>query len=207
MTRGSHVWVSYDGGKPRWEWLCWLGAFLFDYDRLVLFVEPGDSLHVVAEEGLFGASYSFSGPSADNSRFFAERGQRPFSFRPDYEDLQVEDFSRQVEQWRRDQLEFLAEGRERYTLSPGFVEYAIYQIKYQWAGYMLSYPVNYRFANEHREQTDITPEHYDFLEEIPLVDEKAIGVGSYHDLPGARSGQGVDGGFRSGRSFQAVRYL
>ena len=178
VTRGSHVWVSYDGGKPRWEWLRRLGAFLFDYDRLVLFVEPGDSLHVVAEEGLFGASYSFSGPSADNNRFFAEWVRRPFSFRPDYKGLQVEDFSRQVEQWRRDQLEFLAEGRERYTLSPGFVEYAIYQIKYQWAGYMLSYPMNYRFANEH-ENRDITPEYYDFLEEVPLVDAKAIGVESY----------------------------
>ena len=179
VTRGSRVWVSYDGGNPRWEWLRRLGAFLFDYDRLVLFVEPGDNLHVVAEEGLFGASYSFSGPSAENNRFFAEWVHRPFSLRPDYKDLQVEDFSRQVEQWRRDQLEFLAEGRERYTLSPGFVEYAICQIKYQWAGYMFSYPMNYRFANEHENQ-DITPEYFAFLEEIPLVDEKAIGVSSYH---------------------------
>ena len=179
VTRGSRVWVSYDGGKPRWEWLHRLGALLFDRDPLVLFVEPGDSLHVVAEEGFFGPSHSLSGPSADNSRFFAEWSQRLYSFRPDYKDLQVEDFSRQVEQWRRDRLEFLAEGREKYTLSPGFVEHAMSQVKYKWAGYMISYPANYRFANEHENQ-DITPEYFAFLQEIPLVDEKAIGVVSYH---------------------------
>ena len=179
VNRGSRVWVSYDGGKPRWEWLHRLGALLFDRDPLVLFVEPGDSLHVVAEEGFFGPSHSLSGPSADNSRFFAEWSQRLYSFRPDYKDLQVEDFSRQVEQWRRDRLEFLAEGREKYTLSPGFVEHAMSQVKYKWAGYMISYPANYRFANGHENQ-DITPEYFAFLQEIPLVDEKAIGVVSYH---------------------------
>ena len=178
VARGSRVWVSYDGGKPRWEWLRWLGALLFDRDPLALFVEPGDSLHVVAEEGFFGPSYSLSGPSVDNSRFFAEWSQRLFSFRPDYKDLQVEDFSRQMEQWRRDRLEFLAEGREKYTLTPGFVEHAMFQVKYKWAGYMISYPTNYRFANEHENQ-EITPEYFAFLQEIPLVDEKAIGVGSY----------------------------
>ena len=34
----------------------------------MFFVEPGDSLHIVVEEG----TYSFSGPNADNNRFFAE---------------------------------------------------------------------------------------------------------------------------------------
>ncbi len=179
VTRGSLVWGNYDGGEPRWEWLRWLGTFLYDHDPLVLFVEAGDSLHVVAEEGLFGSSYSFSGPSVANSRFMTEWRQRHSSFRPDYKDLQVEDFSRQVEQWRQDRLEVLAEGRENYALTPGFVEYAMSQVKYEWARYMISYPANYRFANEH-ENRDITPEYYAFLEEAPLVDEKAIGVGSYH---------------------------
>ncbi|MCY3761575.1 MAG: hypothetical protein OXH50_10025, partial [Gemmatimonadetes bacterium] len=41
------------------------------------------------------------------------------------------------------------------------------------------YPTNYRFANGRRNR-DITPEYYDFLEEIPLVAEKAMAVGGYH---------------------------
>ena len=44
---------------------------------------------------------------------------------------------------------------------------------------MISYPTNYRFANG-RKNRDITPEYYDFLQEIPLVDEKGMGVDSYH---------------------------
>ena len=44
---------------------------------------------------------------------------------------------------------------------------------------MISYPTEYRFANHH-ENRDLPPEYYDFLQEIPLVDEKAIGVGNYN---------------------------
>ena len=41
--------------------------------RSMFFVEPGDSLHVITEEGFSDSShYSFSGPGADNNRFVAE---------------------------------------------------------------------------------------------------------------------------------------
>ncbi|MXY84872.1 MAG: hypothetical protein F4Y91_23165, partial [Gemmatimonadetes bacterium] len=43
---------------------------------------------------------------------------------------------------------------------------------------MISYPTHYRFANDH-DNRDITSEYYDFLQDIPLVDEKAIGTSEY----------------------------
>ena len=91
----------------------------------------------------------------------------------------MEDFSRQADQWLQDQLEFLAEGREEYALSPIFVDYATAYFNYGWARLMISYPTEYRFANHH-ENRDLPSEYYDFLQEIPLVDEKAIGVGNYN---------------------------
>ena len=51
-------------------------------------------------------------------------------------------------------------------------------VNYEWAIRMVDYPSRYRFANG-RENRDITPEYYDFLQEFPLVDEKAIGIGQY----------------------------
>ena len=145
-----------------------------DEGRSMFFVEPGDSLHVVVEEG----AYSFSGPNADNSRFFAELFPRLRGTRLNYEDLKVEDFSRQADQWLQDQLEFLAEKREGYALSPGFIDYATTYFNYGWARLMISYPTEYRRANG-RDNREITPEYYDFLEEIPLVNEKAMSVGNY----------------------------
>ena len=44
---------------------------------------------------------------------------------------------------------------------------------------MISYPTEYRFANDH-ENRDLPPDYYDFLLGIPLVDEKAIGTMDYH---------------------------
>ncbi len=147
----------------------------YERERLLFFVEPGDSLHIVVEEG----AYSFSGPNADNSRFIAELGPRFRSSRiGGYKDLGVEDFKRQVEQWRRERFEFLVEGREKYSLSPRYIDHATANFNYEWAELMMAYPTNYRVVNGH-ENGDITPEYYDFLQEIPLVDEKAIGTGSY----------------------------
>ena len=147
--------------------------------RSMFFVEPGDSLHVVVEEGFSDSSYSFSGIGADNNRFVVEWMAEFGRPRLDYEGLEAEDFKRQVDQRRRDQFEFLAARSKEYALSPGFVDYAIADFNYEWANLMISYPTEYRFANDH-ENRDLPPDYYDFLQEIPLVDEKAIGTMDYH---------------------------
>ena len=181
VVRGTSVSGYFEGGQPRWEWVQWLGSFLSDRRSLSLFVEPGDSLHVAVEEGFFGPSYSFSGSNADNSRFTSEWIPQFYSLRLDrdaYKGLGVEDFKRLMEQWRRDQFEFLATGREQYALSSGCIDYVTSYVNYEWAMRMVDYPSRYQFANG-RENRDITPEYYDFLQEFPLVDEKAIGIAHY----------------------------
>ena len=191
VVRGTLVWGYFEGGQPRWGWVDWLGSFLFEhrwlgsfffeYRFLTLFVEPGDSLHVAVEEGFFGPSYSFSGSNADNSRFTSKWIPQFYSLRLDrdaYKGLEIEDFKRLVEQWRRDQFEVLAEGREQYALSSGCIDYVTDYVNYEWAIKMVDYPSSYQFANG-RENKNITPEYYDFLQEFPLVDEKAIGIAHY----------------------------
>ena len=147
--------------------------------RSMFFVEPGDSLHVVVEEGFSDSSYSFSGIGADNNRFVAEWMSKFGTPSLDYEELEVENFKRQVDLRRRDQFEFLAERSKEYALSPGFIDYAVAHFNYEWANLMISYPTEYRFANDH-ENRDLPSDYYDFLQEIPLVDEKAIGTMDYH---------------------------
>ena len=151
----------------------------YDEGRATFFVEPGDSLHVVVEEGFSDSSHSFSGPGADNNRFVVEWMAEFGTSSLDYENLEVKDFKRQIDQRRRDQSEFLAARREQYALSPGFIDYATAQFNYEWANLMISYPTNYRFANG-QDNRDLPPKYYDFLQEIPLVDEKAIGTMDYH---------------------------
>ena len=181
VVRGTLVSGRYEGGQPRWEWVQWIGYFLFDRSPLVFFVEPGDSLHMAVEEGFFGPSYTFSGPNADNSRFIAEILPEYLAFDLDYEGLEVEDFSRRVEQRRQDGFERLAAGRKKYALSPGFIDYATALLNYGWAEKMISYPMNYQAFNGHWNK-HIPPEYFDFLGEIPLVAEKAIGVRDYREF-------------------------
>ena len=179
---GTLVIGRYEGGFPSlWQLLKFM---VFDKrDLFFFYVEPGDSLHVAVEEGFFGPSYSFSGLGADNNRFVVEWMSAFGPFSLDYEGLELADFKHQVDQRRQDQFEFLAEGREEYALTPGFVDYATAFIKYEWAQRMVSYPRRYYSANG-RENKAIVPAYYDFLLDIPLVDEKAMGTPDYDTFVG-----------------------
>ena len=179
---GTLVIGRYEGEFPGlWQLLKFM---VFDKRELFFFyVEPGDSLHIVVEEGFFGPSYSFSGPGADNNRFVVEWMSEFGPFNLDYKGLEIADFKRQIDQRRQDQFEFLAEGREEYALTPGFVDYATAFIKYEWAQRMVSYPRRYYRANG-RKNKAVVPAYYDFLLDIPLADEKAMGTPDYDTFVG-----------------------
>ena len=126
---------------------------------------------------------TFSGRGADNNRFLADRPQYRYGSDPA---LEPEEFSREVEQQRRDELALLAEGREKHALSPGFIDYMTAFINYKWARQMTQYPL-YSFKNgvvgrvnvKPSDRRVVPPDYYDFLQEIALIDEKAIGVQEY----------------------------
>ena len=179
------------------------------YFRIPFFVEPGDSLHAVvtfaevteadsaaavepdslhsaADEVSSPYSLTFSGRGAENNRFLAEFWPQHRSFKSDHA-LEPEEFARQVKQRSRDRFALLAEGCERYALSPGFIDYMTVFLNYKWANQMFSYP-KFAFRNGNwvfrlnvkpAERRAVPPDYYDFLQEIPLIDEKAIGVQEY----------------------------
>ncbi len=179
---GTLVIGRYESGFPSlWQLLKFM---VFDKrDLFTFYVEPGDSLHIVVKEGFFGPSYSFSGSGADNNRFVVEWMSEFGPFSLDYKALEIADFKRQIDQRRQDQFEFLGEGREEYALTPGFVDYATAFINYEWAQRMVSYPRRYYRANG-RKNKAIVPAYYDFLLDVPLADEKAIGTPDYDTFVG-----------------------
>ena len=165
-----------------------------DGDYFPLFVEPGDSLHAVvtfadateadASIWVIPDTLTFSGRGADNNRFLTEF-RIQYRYGSDYT-LEPEEFSREVEQQRQDELTLLAEGREKHALSPGFIDYMTAFINYKWAEQMTQYPLS-SFKNGVVHKVNVKPadrrevplDYYDFLQEIPLIDEKVIGVREY----------------------------
>ena len=181
VVRGTLVRGSYKGRSVPWKWVRQAASYAFKPGPLVFFVEPGDSLHIKIHPGRLYTSCRFSGRNADNNRFIAEWYPRFQDFQKKIRDsrtLKAADFSRLADGWRTDQLEFLNQRRTRYAFSPGFIEHAERFFNYNHAFLMISYPTNYRRATG-RENREIPPEFYDFLKQIPLVDEKAIGVDTY----------------------------
>ena len=181
VVRGTLVRGSYKGRSVPWKWARQAASYVVKRSPLVLFVEPGDSLHIRIHPGHLSTSYRFSGRNADNSRFIADWYPRLRDFQRkmrDARDAEAEDFARLADGWRADQLEFLERRRTRYAFSPGFLEHAERYFNYTYAFLKISYSANYRRATG-RENKNIPPEFYDFLKQIPLVDEKAIGVDPY----------------------------
>ena len=175
-----------------------------DEHSIPFFVEPGDSLHAVvtfaevaeadsaatesdhSHSAASSYSLTFSGRGAENNRFLAEFWPQHHSFEPDYA-LGPEEFAHQAEQRRQDEFALLAEGEKKYALSPGFIDYMTTFFNYKWADKTVSYP---EFSFENGQQSrgispdgshrrEVPPDYYDFLQEIPLIDEKAIGVEEY----------------------------
>ena len=148
-------------------------------------VEP-DSLHSAADETPPSYSLTFSGWGEDNNRFLAKFWPQHSAFEPDYA-LEHEEFARQLEKWRRDEFALLAEGSEKHALSPGFIDYMTAFINYKWANQMIAYTwfsskngvLGRILSVKPFDRRAVPPDYYDFLQEIPLVDEKAIGVGEY----------------------------
>ena len=148
-------------------------------------VEP-DSLHSTADEAPPSYSLTFNGRGAENNRFLAEFWPQHHSFEPDYA-LESEEFARQAKQQRQDEFALLAEGSKQYALSPGFIDCMTAFFNYKWADQTVSYPlfsfrngVLSRMANaDPSNRRAVPPNYYDFLQEIPLINEKAIGVGEY----------------------------
>lgn len=181
VVRGTLVRGSFKSRSVPWKWVRQAVSYAFKPGPLVFFVEPGDSLHIKIHPGRLHTSFRFSGNNADNSRFIVEWYPRFQDFQKivrDSRKMDAEAFSRLADGWRTDQLEFLQMRRTRYAFSPEFVEYAKRFFNYTYAFLKTSYPENYRRATG-RENPDIPPEFHDFLKRVPLVDEKAIGMGKY----------------------------
>ena len=181
VVRGTLVRGSFKSKSVPWKWVRQAASYAFNPGPLVFFVEPGDSLHIRINPGRLYTSYRFSGTNADNNRFVAESYPRFQDFQKkvsENREMEAEAFSRLADRWHKDQLEFLDRRRTRYAFSPEFVEYAKRFFNYTYAFLKVSYPENYRRATG-RENPDIPPEFHDFLKRVPLVDEKAIGMGTY----------------------------
>ena len=176
-----------------------------DEHRIPFFVEPGDSLHAVvtfaevaeadssaavesdhSHSAVSSYSLTFNGRGAENNRFLAEFWPQHHSFEPDYA-LEPKEFARQVKERRQDEFAMLAEGREKYALSPGFIDYMTTFFNYKWADKTVSYPefsfengvLTRRMSPDGSHRRAVPPNYYDFLQEIPLINEKAIGVEEY----------------------------
>lgn len=147
--------------------------------KVKLFLEPGDQLHIYADLLNLPQSLRFSGQGAANNQFLAVLRARFSDYlRIDYKNLEVDAFRKMIDQRRLEMTRFLDEGCSQYQLTPAFVDYYRAEIAYEWANFIVSYPTDYMFANENRNE-NLPSDYHDALDQVALVDEAAIGTTDY----------------------------
>ena len=138
-----------------------------------VFIAPGDSIHIRADVRDFWNTIESNGDF-----FIKHRKTFGTDLKLDYKNLGFPEFQSRIDRRRQDRLEHLAQGREAYQLSPDFVDYMLADIHYEWASLMVSYPMNYRFANGARSEW-VGEDYYDFVKDVDLVNSAAIGQLNY----------------------------
>ncbi len=178
--------VLVTGGHRRWgapNWRAELGKLRLALGgrpllrQIALFVEPGDSLHLEIDASYLSPSVDFTGSGADNNRFLlASGGKRPPPS-PDYQNVDLETFTQWAHQWRQGRRAQLDSARAAYRLTPIFAAYLEADIIYPWARFMLSYATLH--SGGKRPMIPVPLDYYDFLDEVPLVDQRVVGNEAY----------------------------
>ncbi len=151
-------------------------------EKVKLFLEPGDQLHLDADLLDLPQSLRFSDRGAANNQFLAAlRARFPDYLRIDYEDLAVDAHRKMIDQRRSELEHFLDEGCNQYQLTSAFVDYYRAEITYEWAEELFLYLGNYEMCNG-RKRPVLPADYYDVLDQVELVDEAAIGTAHYRDF-------------------------
>lgn len=145
----------------------------------MLYLAPGDSLHIEVDMDNFDASLIFSGKSADNNRYlFRLRQKHSDVLKIDYKHLHFDAFKQIVDVRRTQLARFFSENHAQYALSEEFITYLKLKSEYEWAHLMVSYPMHFRLANRQTEET--LPDGYeDYFNEVTLDNEAGIGLLHY----------------------------
>ena len=144
-----------------------------------LFLQPGDSLHIVASSGDFVKSVEVSGTGgADNGFYLELQREVPEYEKIDYKGLKLRKFRHLVDGRRERLLDLLSEGRRRYPLSTCFSDFLLAETNYEWASKLIRFPQSYRAKNG-SVCPDVGPDYYSFSAEVALSDERAIGSWHY----------------------------
>lgn len=142
-----------------------------------LFLQAWDSVNIKAEGTNFQKTMTFKGLGASENTCLAifhqkfDKKNNPYPQK--YKTLSPKNFRSSVDKIRKEETKFLKNYTREYTLSKDFVNYLQNKIDYNWANYLMNYPLYFDYLNQGKKQKYANT-YYDFLSQIPIQNKKAL---------------------------------
>lgn len=154
--------------------------FIHGGKQAKIFLAPGDSIALLVDPERMLETIRFTGKGANENNLLA-RVQR-LELVPEFNDsiklstfTQEEEFKAYADYKRGKLLDIVFRNSPRRPISKHFREYMITDINYTWANLMFAFPQ----AVSKEERQALSSEYYQFINNIKVNNDKAMGIRSY----------------------------
>ncbi len=163
-----------------------MGKIHIDESSAYIFLEPSDSIYLLADARNFEETLYFSGKGANNCEYF-NKSYGSFESRPQLLDNRIKTQSLKTgkafkvyrDSIREKHIQFYQEHEN--NLSDGANKVALAQINCRWANKLFDYPTIHLFLNEKEIKPDFEASYHDFTEAIDLDEEDLLVYKKYID--------------------------
>jgi peroxiredoxin len=161
-------------------------------NKIELYLEPGDSIHIYFDNWDFDKNLKFTGEVRPVQQNMYLRGLKKEmqSYLSDnnamrfFRDLNEMAYQEHAEMVRKKQIQFLKEYQKKTVFSPSFQNYALSEIEYSWAASLLNYPAYNQFFNNLESPIFLDEKYYKFLKTInynELLDLNSLAFRNFLD--------------------------
>jgi thiol-disulfide isomerase/thioredoxin len=147
-------------------------------NKIELYLEPGDSIHIHFDNWELKQSLKFTGNPrpVQQNRYLRAVAKEMHIYLSDINsmhfsrDLNEIEYQEHAEMLKKKQLRFLKEHQKKTTFSPAFLNYALSEIEYNWAASLLNYPIYHQFFNNLESPVILDEKYYKFLKKLNYKD-------------------------------------
>jgi thiol-disulfide isomerase/thioredoxin len=143
-------------------------------NRINLYLEPGDSIHIHFDNWELEQSLAFTGnirPVQQNT-YLKDIEKEMYMYLSDnnsmhfYRDLNELEYQTHADMLRKKQLKYLKSYQKEISFSASFKNYALSEIQYNWAASLLNYPAYHQFFNNEEYPIILDENYFRFLKKV-----------------------------------------
>ena len=159
-------------------------------NKIELYLEPGDSIHVSFDNWDMENTLIISGMKRveQQNKYLHDLEKEMYPYLSGnnamhfFRDLNEEEYNAHAFDLKRKQERFLKEYQRGTSFSSSFLNYAKCEIEYTWAASLLNYPAYHQFFNNQEVPMMMSEKFYRFLRKVDCLELYDLNSSAYRDF-------------------------